>query len=184
MITYPQLKIIHTLLGELELRDRKSEIVYSFTEGRTESSREMTMKEAKDLIEWLKGSQERNNLVSRIWHLAYEMEIIVPGDQNEKMMNRAKLDTFCKERGTVKKGISMQSLKEIKRTLKQFEAMYKKWSDKQNKICKAEELKKRMEGFIRKEEYEKAEEVKNILDELIADISPKRKKKAIPYEKR
>ena len=73
MITYPQLKIIHTLLGELELRDRKSEIVYSFTEGRTESSREMTMKEAKDLIEWLKGSQERNNLVSRIWHLAYEM---------------------------------------------------------------------------------------------------------------
>lgn len=180
MITYSQLKIIYTLLGQLELKDRKSEIVYSFTEGRTESCREMTLKEAKGLIEWLKDSQERNNIVLRIWHLAYEMEIIVPGDQNEKMMNRAKLDAFCKERGTIKKSISMQSLKEVKRTLKQFEAMYKKWSDKQNRIYKARELNRQMEDLIQKEEYEKAAEVKNILDGLITDLVPKRKK-VIPF---
>jgi hypothetical protein len=38
--------------------ERKPEIVYGFTDGRTESSRELTLQEAKDLIEWLAESDE------------------------------------------------------------------------------------------------------------------------------
>lgn len=104
MITTPQMKKIHTLLRQLGLMERKPEIVHGFTQGRTESSRDMTLSEAKALIEWLEGSKERTNVIRRIWHLAYEMGIIVPGDQNEKAMNVAKLEGqfFCKERGTGK----------------------------------------------------------------------------------
>ena len=54
--------------------------------------------------------------------------------------------------------------------------MYKKWSDKQNRIYKARELNRQMEDLIQKEEYEKAAEVKHILDGLITDLVPKRKK--------
>lgn len=175
-ITTPQLKKIHTLLGQLGLMDRKPEIVHGFTEGRTESSRDMTLSEAKALIEWLEGSKERTIVIRRIWHLAYEMGIIIPGDQNEKAMNAAKLDAFCKERGTVKKAISAQSLKEIKRTVKQFEAMYKKHEAKQETILKIQSLEGYLQIFIKHEEYEKAADAKELIDELKKEITPKRKR--------
>lgn len=178
MVTAPQLKKIHTLLGELGIMDRKPEIVYGFTNGRTESSRELTLMEAKALIEHLMGSQERTVVVKRIWHLAYEMNIIVPGDHNEKAMNAAKLDKFCEQRGTVKKALSTQSLKEVKRTVKQFEAMYQKWKDKQEILSQIEALKGYIGIFIKHEDYEQAAKAKKLMDELSAEISPKRKRTA------
>ena len=99
----------------------------------------------------------------RIWHLAYEMGIIVPGDQSEKAMNIAKLDAFCKERGTVKKAISAQSLKEVKRTAKQFEAMYKKHEEKQDIKLKIQALEGYLQIFIKHEEYEKAADTKKLI---------------------
>lgn len=176
MITTPQLKKIHTLLGQLGLMERKPELVHGFTEGRTESCRDMTLSEAKALIEWLEGSKERTNVIRRIWHLAYEMGIIVPGDQNEKAMNVARLDAFCKERGTVKKAISAQSLKEVKRTAKQFEAMYKKHEEKQDIKLKIQALEGYLQIFIKHEEYEKAADTKGLIDELKKEIAPKRKR--------
>lgn len=143
--------------------ERKPEIVYGFTDGRTESSRELTLQEAKDLIEWLAESDEWTKIVRRIWHLAYEMGIIVPGDQSEKAMNIAKLDAFCKERGTVKKAISAQSLKEVKRTAKQFEAMYKKHEEKQDIKLKIQALEGYLQIFIKHEEYEKAADTKKLI---------------------
>lgn len=178
MITTPQLKKIHTLLGQLGLMDSKQEIVHSFTEGRTESSREMTLQEAKYLIDWLENSQERTKVIRHIWHLAYEMGIIVPGDLDEKAMNIAKLDSFCKERGTVKKAISAQSLKEVKRTVKQFEAMHKKHKEKQETILKIQALEGYLQIFIKHEEYEKAADAKELIDELKKKIAPKRKRVA------
>lgn len=176
MVTPSQLKKIHTLLGQLGLMKRKLEIVYGFTGGRTESSRELTLQEAKALIEWLAESDERTRIVRHIWHLAYEMGIIVPGDQSEKAMNIAKLDAFCKERGTVKKAISAQSLKEVKRTAKQFEAMYKKHEEKQDIKLKIQALEGYLQIFIKHEEYEKAADTKKLIDELKKEIAPKRKR--------
>lgn len=176
MVTAPQLKKIHTLLGELGIMDRKPEIVYGFTNGRTESSRELTLMEAKSLIEYLMGSQERTVVVKRIWHLAYEMNIIVPGDHNEKAMNAAKLDKFCEQRGTVKKALSTQSLKEVKRTARQFEAMYQKYTEKQEALTDIKKLEAFLQAFIRIEDYENASKAKKAIDELTAKITPKRKR--------
>lgn len=175
MITTPQLKKIHTLLRQLGLMDSKQEIVHSFTEGRTESSREMTLQEAKCLIDWLEDSQERTKVIRRIWHLAYEMEIIVPGDPDEKAMNIAKLDSFCKERGTVKKAISAQDLKEVKRTAKQFEAMYGKHTQKQKHQALLESLKKELELSVAAENYEHAAQIKMTIDNLNENKSKRKR---------
>lgn len=176
MITGPQLKLIHTLLGELEIKRFKEELVTSYTGGRTESSREMTMLEAKALIEYLKGSHERTEVVNRIWHMAYEMDIIVSGDQSEKAMNAAKLDAFCEQRGSVKKRISFQTLPELKRTAKQFEAMYKKYTDKRETLQQIEALKGYLGIFVKHENYEEAAKTKKLIDDLTAEITPKRKR--------
>lgn len=176
MITTPQLKKIHTLLGELGIKDRKPEIVYSFTHGRTESSRDMTLMEAKALIEYLMGSQERTTVIRRIWHLAYEMGIIVPGDQDEKAMNAAKLDAFCEQRGTVKKPLSCQSLKEVKRTAKQFEAMFAKHEQRKEDIEILESLKKSLAQCVATENYEVAARIKVEIELQNELLAPKRKR--------
>lgn len=178
MVTTPQLKKIHTLLGQLGLMDRKPEIVQSFTEGRTESSREMTLMEAKALIEYLMGSQERTTVIRRIWHLAYEMGIIVPGDQDEKAMNAAKLDAFCEQRGTVKKPLSSQSLKEVKRTAKQFEAMFAKHEQRKEDIEILESLKKSLAQCVATENYEEAARIKVEIELQNELLAPKRKRTA------
>lgn len=178
MVTAPQLKKIHTLLGELGIMDRKPEIVYSFTNGRTGSSRDLTLMEAKALIEYLMGSQERTVVVKRIWHLAYEMNIIVPGDHNEKAMNAAKLDKFCEQRGTVKKALSTQSLKEVKRTVKQFEAMYNKYMEKKIRVALLEGIKKEIDKNVALENYEEAARFKKEFDWQNGLLQPKRKRAA------
>lgn len=176
MITYPQLKKIHTLLGQMGIMERKPDIVHSLTEGRTKSSREMTLQEAKALIEWLEGTQERKSTLRRIWHLAYEMGIILPGDQDETAMNAAKLDIFCKERGTVKKNISDQSVKELKRTAKQFEAMYGKHVQKQTRLAMLEKLREELEKNIASENYEEAARIKAMIEIQNGQSKTKRKR--------
>lgn len=177
-VTAAQLKMVHTLLGELGIMERKTELVFSFTNGRTESSRDMTLMEAKALIEYLMGSQERTEVVNRIWHMAYEMDIIVPGDRSEKAMNAAKLDAFCEQRGSVKMRISLQTLPELKRTAKQFEAMYKKYTEKQETLLNIKKLEAFLQVFIKTEDYENASKAKKAIDELTAEITPKWKRTA------
>lgn len=176
MITKPQLTIIHTLLSQLGKMEYKPELVSSFTGGRTDSCREMYLQEAKELIGYLKGSQERQTVVKRIWFMAYEMNIITPGNREEKAMNAAKLDAFCKQRGTVKKTIDLQTLPELKRTAKQFEAMYKKHKEKQEALRDIQELEGYLQIFIKHEEYEQAAQTKKLIDEIKNEVAPKRKR--------
>lgn len=176
--TGPQLKLIQSLLGELDLRKYKEELVSSYTGGRTESIREMTLQEAKALIEYLKGSHERTNVIKRIWHLAYEMNIIVPGDRDEKAINAAKLDIFCEQRGTVKKAISKQSLKEVKQTARQFEAMFAKHEQRKEDVEILACLKKHLEECIAIEDYKEAARIKKEIDLQNEQLAPKRKRAA------
>lgn len=56
--TPEQSKAIHTLLSQKNLMEVKAELVLSFTDGRTESSRELEFDEAKALIRHLKGNEK------------------------------------------------------------------------------------------------------------------------------
>ena len=104
-ITSPQLKKIHTLLNKTGLMNYKSELCFSFSHGRTQSSRELTVIEAKEFIEYLSQKDDSVRIIRAIWHLSYRMNIIYPGGYDEKEMNAAKLDLFCRSKGVVKKAI-------------------------------------------------------------------------------
>ena len=175
-ITSPQLKIIHTLLNDLGIMDRKQELIYSFSDGRTESSRELSLSEAKGLIEYLKNRDAYSNMINRIWHLSYEMEIIKEGDKTEMAINSAFLNEFCLSRGTVKKPLQKQSLNELKRTVKQFEAMYGKFVKKKEDIQYLSKLTLTLECLIEEEDYEKAAIIRDEINLVNTRIHPRKRR--------
>lgn len=131
-ITTAQIKKIHTLLNKQGLLDEKRTIVYSVTSGRTDSTKELTLNEAKQLINLLldndNSQEKRQQVFKAIYGLAWKMEIVYGTTDEDYQMNLAKLNVFCRERGTVKKNLTEQTLKEMYRTRRQFEAMYSKYN--------------------------------------------------------
>lgn len=134
-VTTAQIKKIHVLLQQKGVVDEKQTMVYSISNGRTESTKELTCREAKQLIDFLisENPEEDNKIKAiyrAIWKLAWEMEIIYGTTDDDYQMNKAKLNMFCRQRGTVKKSLFDMDLPELKKTHRQFEAMYKKHIEK------------------------------------------------------
>jgi len=130
-ITTAQIKKIHVLLNEKGLMDEKKTMVCSVSSGRTESTKELSFEEAKALIIFLKeDSSEIENkkraIYKAIWNIAWQMGIIYGSTEEDYQMNRAKLNMFCKQRGTIKKNLSDMNYIELKKTQRQFEAMFKR----------------------------------------------------------
>lgn len=154
-ITAGQLKILHTLLNQAGLMQHKPEIVYSYSGGRTISSRELTAAEAKEMITYLKGNSERQRIIKCIWRLAFDCGMIYGSDDMSMRINTGKIDLFCKNRGSVKKPISSQSLGELKRTHRQFESIFKRHIEKLEKERYIDDLRESLEACSKNEEYEK-----------------------------
>lgn len=132
-ITKAQITKIHVLLNQKGLIAEKRSIIHSVSNGRTESSKELTSNEAIYLIGFLSEDTDREKkraLFSAIYGLAWQMGIIYGDTDEDYQMNKAKLNVFCRERGTVKKNLSEQNLLEMRKTHRQFEAMLKKHKQK------------------------------------------------------
>lgn len=112
--------------------------IYSFTHGRTDSSKYMYKNEAAELIQkWLdpegkneERQKEQKEVVGDIYGLSFSIGILNKGyssdDPNEVEMNKAKISSFLKKRGAIKKEIGRQNLEELKETLKQLQTIKKK----------------------------------------------------------
>lgn len=120
MITSQQLKKIHVMLNQLSLLEHKATIVSSITYGRTTSSKEMNIHEAKHLIEQLSSSDADCRMRRKIFALAYEAGIIYVDTLEDKKMNSIKLDNFLLERGTIKKKLNELNHDELIKTVNQF----------------------------------------------------------------
>lgn len=178
-ITPAQLKLIHTLLGQLSLTDQKSDMVYSFSHGRTESSRELSLSEAKEMIEFLKNKDDSSRIIKAIWYLARQTNIISGITWEDNKLNSAKLDMFCRSRGAVKKPIGEQSLKELKRTQRQFESIYKQFSEKEARKVSRAEAGRRLKECVMREDYESAAVLKQLIDDIDRTLQSKRKKSSV-----
>jgi len=141
-VSTAQIKKIHVLLNQKGLIGQKETMVNSVSEGRTQSTKELTFNEARELIIFLseKGdeSENRRKIFEAVWGIAWKMGIIYGDTEEDYQMNRAKLNLFCRQRGSVKKNIPEMNLFELKKIHRQFEAMYKKYEAKKN-IEKAKE---------------------------------------------
>jgi len=73
--------------------------------------------------------QEQLEVVKDIFGISYSIGILnknyISDDPYEIEMNKAKISSFLKKRGTIKKEISKQNLKELKATLNQLQKMKK-----------------------------------------------------------
>lgn len=122
-ITKAQLQKIHVLINQQGLKDEKANIISNVTEGRTTSSRELTLKEAKLLIEWLCKTDPNNAMKKKVFALAYEIGMIWGDSVEDKKMNAIKIDSFLLAKGTVKKKLNQLSHNEMIKVVNQFQKM-------------------------------------------------------------
>lgn len=141
-ITAAQIKKIHVLFNQLGWMEDKPHFIEKVSGGRTTSTKELTSVEAQYLIRHLLGEEDQSEkmqaIFRAIYFLAYQMDIIYGETDEDYHMNLAKLNMFCRQRGTVKKNLSEQNFVEMCKTHRQFEAMYNNFKIKKNKnetIC-------------------------------------------------
>ena len=136
-ITAAQIKKIHVLLNERGLMEDKRGFIHQISDGRTQSTKELTANEARYLISFLLGEEDQTEKMQAtfraIYFLAFKMDIIYGETDADYHMNIAKLNMFCRQRGTVKKNLTEQNLIEMRKTHRQFEAMYSKFNNKKQK---------------------------------------------------
>ncbi|WP_295795162.1 hypothetical protein [Mucilaginibacter sp.] len=121
--TKGQIAKIHVLLNNLGIAGEKASILNSLTNGRTESTKQLTIIEARQLIVSLSGHDPAERLKSLIFSLGYQSGILYGSTADDKKMNAAKLNMFLKERGAVKKELNQMRYGELVKTHRQFEAI-------------------------------------------------------------
>ena len=109
----PQIGKLHVLLNKLGLIEEKKAIIDSASNGRTESSKELSFEEAKSLIRLLVEYDPSERLKSLIFSLAYQAGVIYGSTDTDKKINTAKLNLFIKERGAIKKELNSMDYKEL-----------------------------------------------------------------------
>lgn len=131
-LTNAQIRKIQTLFSKLGFSsDDKKNIIRHLTLNRASSTKDLRKDEAKYLINYLEGNNEVKQTyydkclkeVKSIYKLSYDIGMCYGDTYEDKMMNIAVINKFCRERGTVKKNIKEMDLKELRKTKKQFEAM-------------------------------------------------------------
>lgn len=131
-LTNAQIRKIQTLFSKLGFSsDDKKNIIRHLTLNRASSTKDLRKDEAKYLINYLEGNNEVKQAyydkclkeVKSIYKLSYDIGMCYGDTYEDKMMNIAVINKFCRERGTMKKNIKEMDLKELRKTKKQFEAM-------------------------------------------------------------
>lgn len=106
-ITPSQNRRLHQLLNDLGLMEDKKELVRSFTNGRAESSKELSVDEAKRLIFHLEGIHKTDDPADRrrkkVLAICYNMGWIFGNSPEDQKMNTAKINAFLKRYGYLKK---------------------------------------------------------------------------------
>lgn len=136
--TNPQKTLLHRLKRQAGMsEDDYRTMIYDASNGRTDSSRLLYKHEAIQLIKRLLDpeginegrQQEQLEVVKNIFGLSFSIGILNKGYSNddpvEIEMNKAKISSFLKKRGAIKKEISRQNLNELKETLKQLQTIKK-----------------------------------------------------------
>lgn len=133
LITKAQVMAVHAILNKYGLLEYKHDYIMELTGGRTDSVKELTYDEAARFFSRFNGTpapsiddKRKKAVLKAIWNIAWMMGIIYGESPEDHEMNKAKLNQFCRERGTVKKNLTAMNLFELQKTHRQFEAMFHK----------------------------------------------------------
>lgn len=145
-ITPQQLKALHATFHRIGMDDdARHECIYAFTSGRTESSKELTMDEARLLMSRLNEDDERmrrmlieeaRTLCRSIYYLSTRISFLnkdFPTDTQEDFeMNKAKIDVWARKYSRFRKNIRQMNVSELREVKKQLEAIARKENDRAN----------------------------------------------------
>lgn len=135
-VTPQQLKALHATFRRIGMDDEaRHGCIYDFTAGRTESSRELTMHEARQLLEKLNPmddkardieAAEARNVFRDIYRLSFLIPQLNQGftsdSEEDYRMNVAKLNVWARRYSKARKDITAMRLWELQETKKQLEA--------------------------------------------------------------
>ena len=133
-ITPQQLKALHATFHRIGMDDdARHDCISSFTDGRTQSSKELSFDEARRLLASLnedqaeKAREEAKKLVKAIFCLSFQISFLNKGytndTQEEFQMNVAKLNVFARSKSASRKNVSEMYPSELKAFKKQLEAI-------------------------------------------------------------
>lgn len=136
-----QLRALHAACRTARLdEEARHSMIYSFTSGRTSSSKDLSFDEARILISRLNTQEDerlRNymrkegaNLCRSIYALSFDISFLnkdfTSDTEEEKQMNLAKLNVFARSRSKARKNIAQMSLDELTDLKRQLEAIARK----------------------------------------------------------
>ena len=140
-ITAAQLKALHTWFSRQGWdADRRHGFISTYTGGRTCSTRELTLREAADLLTRLGQEQderlramtrrEARALLRSIYYLSLRIPFLNQGfgdgSKEDFEMNKAKLNLWARRYTKCRKDITRMSLEELRDTKRQLEAIARK----------------------------------------------------------
>lgn len=139
MATTAQKQLLHRLQRQKSMsEDVYRNLILQYSNGRTDTSKELTKEEARQLIsklldedgknKWLERKKHR--LVCRIYRISCEIKGLNAdydgSDPIEREMNIAKINMWLRQYGSCKKPVSRQNYEELKLTLRQISARLRK----------------------------------------------------------
>ncbi len=135
--TLQQNKALYSLLSQEGINaDAKAELVYQFTNGRTERSSEMYKNECQELIDCLQmrqanktkkfspGQKQRSKILSICHELGW-FDKFSP-EKGKIMVDIEKLNDWLKEKGAVKKDLNSLTIQDLNKVVTQFKNIRKK----------------------------------------------------------
>lgn len=146
-ITAQQLKALHATFRTLGMDDEaRHGCVYSFTSGRTQSSKELTMEEARQLLDRLNPMDDKAKALQRkearlVFLDIYRLSFLIPqlnqgftsDSEEEYQMNVAKLNLWARKYTKARKDVTRMALWELQETKKQLEAFMRREERKTKK---------------------------------------------------
>lgn len=143
-ISPQQLKALHATFRRLGMDDdARHGTIASFTDGRTQSCKELSFDEARRLLSSLnderaeKSAAESRKLVKAIFGLSFQISFLNKGFDNDTMealeMNKAKLNMFARRKSACRKNVSEMCLSELEFFKKQLEAIAHKEKNQSTK---------------------------------------------------
>jgi len=119
---------LHLLLTQSGKTQHKKDLVFSFTSGRSDSSREMTDQEARDMISYLEGSKTAPDPADRMRKKIISMAREI-GWEKRTATGRAadmeRIGNWVLKYGALKKPFNDYKINELPALVTQFERVYK-----------------------------------------------------------
>lgn len=146
-ITAQQLKALHATFRRIGMDDEaRHGCIHEFTSGRTQSSKDLTIREAQQLLDKLnpmddKARELQHKEAQMVFRDIYRLSFLIPqlnqgftsANEEEYQMNVAKLNVWARKYTKARKDVTRMALWELQETKKQLEAFMRREERKTKK---------------------------------------------------